>query len=596
MMIKFVTTVIGTFLLAPTTRALSLNDNAAFDAFVASHELAYDRRHCMGLDDSEFCILWKIHADREIPQIELAVAAVVGDGTGESGWLGFGIAEAGGMPGSDIVVYEVATNTFKDYFSLAYASPIEDSCDSDWVQQGEAVVEDGFVAVRLVRALDTEDSQDRVIFNDADLTLPATAIIAAWGEEETLSYHGKSRARSVVRFFTPDTDTSSITATSRSADTIADPYANAASEKLQDMADGSFVIYETSDYTIPSVETTYFANCINVTEYLTQEQIDAGVYIIGAEYVPSIETVPDGTDNVEWVHHMVGQATFGECAPPGQRNSLLTLFTWAPGGQPLVLPDNVHFKVGGSDGFLGFGNNIHFDNRNGVEGIRDYTGVRWYYVNKAREHQAGVIYAGDAIVGLGGQPVGAGPTKHSFSCPGTCSAAIFGDEPSVTVFIEALHEHETGVRVVSEVKRDGQVVHSASVENFDFPINGLQPVQQDSYTIYPGDSFHTTCYYDNVDNSTVFGLGSQEEMCHTLIYYYPAHQQNQAYCGPGYPDPRCAADYEVLPTDDTFDRAFGVAPVSCPDKTTDPSSSKPAGVTLFAVAGTAASLMLAVLW
>jgi hypothetical protein len=275
-----------------------------------------------------------------------------------------------------------------------------------------------------------------------------------------------------------------------------------------------------------------------------------------------------------------------------------TTFTWAPGGQHLVLPDNVHLKVGGDEGgYLSFGNNIHYDNRNAVEEILDSTGVRWYYVNQPRENEAGVLYTGDAIVGLRGQSVGARPTKHTFSCPGTCSAAVFGDEPSITVFIEALHEHESGVRVVSEIRRDGELVHRTSVENFDFESNGRMPVQQDSYTVLPGDSFHTTCYYDNVDNTTLFGFGSQEEMCQSIFFYYPRTKQlGQAFCGPGFPDPRCAAAYEVTPNDGMFDREFGVARDTYPETISPSSAGAGVRVAWFAVVGTAALLIPALVW
>jgi hypothetical protein len=175
------------------------------------------------------------------------------------------------MPGSDIMVYEAAANSVTDYFALAYARPTMDACASDWAMQGEAVLEDGLVAVRLVRALDTGDAQDRVLMNDADLTGPATAIIAAWRNEASLSFHGDNRARSIVRFFSPPTteEPTSEAVTARTA-ALEDQFEDAASRKLQDLADGSFVVYEPSDYIIPTAETTYFSNCINVTEYLTQ--------------------------------------------------------------------------------------------------------------------------------------------------------------------------------------------------------------------------------------------------------------------------------------------------------------------------------------
>ena len=44
-------------------------------------------------------------------------------------------------------------------------------------------------------------------------------------------------------------------------------------------------------------------------------------------------------------------------------------------------------------------------------------------------------------------------------------------------------------------------------------------MQQDSFQLQAGDSFRTTCYYED---GTVFKEGSEDEMCIGFLLYYPA--------------------------------------------------------------------------
>jgi hypothetical protein len=54
-------------------------------------------------------------------------------------------------------------------------------------------------------------------------------------------------------------------------------------------------------------------------------------------------------------------------------------------------------------------------------------------------------------------------------------------------------------------------------------------------TIKKGDSFQTRCVYDlRGDESAVFGLGSEQEMCINFIHYYPVSamlEESGGYCG-----------------------------------------------------------------
>ena len=98
---------------------------------------------------------------------------------------------------------------------------------------------------------------------------------------------------------------------------------------------------------------------------------------------------------------------------------------------------------------------------------------------------------------------------------------IIGFEPAID-YKEALHMHDFGVAMFNEVIRGGEVMHRASVDYFDFAQSGIFEVQQDTFTIKPGDSIRTSCSFNTTSSkkSIEYGFGSQDEMCLSYMYDY----------------------------------------------------------------------------
>ena len=529
----------------------SLDDSTAYQEFLSKYSSEYDSSHCLS---DEFCIHWKLTEGNEI---ELAVAVA-----GVSGWVGFGLSEAGSMAGSDIVVYEAKFDSLKDYYALDYARPVEDSCASDW-EFLDATVSDEFLAFRAKRALDTGDPQDRALVDDSELTLFATSIIGSWGDEDAMTFHGPNNvARGSARFFAAVDDGETATETS-SKTSVSGTTPKTAIEVLQGRSDGSFLVQE-QDFPIPEVETTYYSACFNVSDVLTEVQMTTGVYLTGAEYIPS--NMAGGMDTTPYVHHMVGTVRYTDCPPPGEEPRGGDLFfAWAGDKerQPTVFPENAGLKVGGADGVRSVAAQFHYDNVNEVTDLLDSSGIRWYYVSDPLEHEIGLLRFGDAVVSVAGSIVGlGGPAKHAYHCPGSCTESAF--EETITVFAEQFHMHETGTRIVNNVMRDGNIIHTASVERFDFRSSGLVNMQQEAYKLSPGDSSVVTCFYDVPENTTTrFGYGTRDEMCQVGLYYFPAQKTSGAVCSPNLL-PQCNGTHEVLTSDDSFERIFGTARSNCP--------------------------------
>jgi Copper type II ascorbate-dependent monooxygenase, C-terminal domain len=195
------------------------------------------------------------------------------------------------------------------------------------------------------------------------------------------------------------------------------------------------------------------------------------------------------------------------------------LFLLGTGEGTTALPENIGISMFDPNGnFRSIAIEIHYNNPEMLEGLVDSSGFRIYYSTQPREIEAAWLVVGDPATLMDGQPIEDGLTNYTFSCASDCTENILGSD-SVTVMVESLHMHKTGIRMTNELIRNGEVVNSAAVDVFEFRQQGSFKVQQEQYKILPGDSFRTTCYYRD---GTKFGYSSQEEMCVSFLLYYPA--------------------------------------------------------------------------
>lgn len=130
--------------------------------------------------------------------------------------------------------------------------------------------------------------------------------------------------------------------------------------------------------------------------------------------------------------------------------------------------------------------------------------------------------------------------------------------------------HEAGLRMTNEQIRNGEVIRSGNVEHWDYQ-SGLAAIQQGSFTIQPGDSFRTTCYYEDPDGTRKFGYAATEEMCMAFFYYYPRQTFDLDgfsaawFCGYDIPINPCQATYEKLALDskEELNRQYAISNPRC---------------------------------
>jgi DOMON domain len=386
---------------------------------------------------------WKVDEEN----LYLAVAARA------TGWVAFGIAETSGMLGSDMVIFEAANpGVLRDAHVLDVRAPIDDDCQ-DWVFKN-STVEDGFIIFEGYRKLDTLDSQDHSIVDDSDSVIPPQRILAAWGNDAMVGYHGLNRAQGSLRWYGGGDELDLV------------------HQKLMEQADGYFEML-VPNHTLAAKVTDYVSFCFSWVPDIVPQGVpaDGTIEVIAAEVIFDPESKP-------YVHHAdVSASTLPSneshyCLPKGSYG--YTVYSWAPGILPFIMPDNVGYLMGPGAGGEGdevgglqsFRLLFHYNNPNLVEGIVDRGGLRVYYTHKKREYELGIMGLGDSLSNLEGIPIPSGITQYEFGCVPGCSKLAL-DEP-VTVIQEMIHMHVDGYAAATYQIRDDTVIRGARIDYFDF--------------------------------------------------------------------------------------------------------------------------------
>ena len=433
---------------------LAVNDcfgginNAAYLDWVVDTGTSYTSAVCYNASSSDTAQGVAVHWKLDSENIYIAVAARA------TGFVSFGLAEGGGMRGADIVIFETANpGELRDAHVLEERIPIDDVCQN-WVFVNSHD-NGGFLIFEAYRKLDTTDLQDHKIINDSDTVIPAQRIIAAWGDTSTATYHGRNNARGSLRWYGGADELTLVVS------------------KLKEQADGTFFL-QIPNHTIATKGTDYANFCFVWDPDLTSQGVppNSNIALIAAEMVVTDEARP-------YVHHAdvfatnVASNQSRTCIESGYGYSV---YSWAPGILPFVLPDNVGYGMGPTsmDGLQSFRVQIHYNNPELIENVTDSGGLRVYYSLTPREHELGIMAMGDALSHLEGEAIPPGYSQYDFECSPQCSSLAL-DEP-VTVIQELFHMHIEGAAAVTYHIRNDEVIRQANVDYFDFDQAGTLDV------------------------------------------------------------------------------------------------------------------------
>ena len=189
------------------------------------------------------------------------------------------------------------------------------------------------------------------------------------------------------------------------------------------------------------------------------------------------------------------------------------LDTWAPGNDDPALPVGVGMELPRGPGAISL--NMHYYNLAGTKAEPDRSGTAVCVVRGAHlRPKTAAVHMGFGGVAFPMVP----PNVKSHDVSGSCVADV--KEP-VTLYSLFPHMHTRGRHMKLTVsKPDGRVLtlHDAS---FSFDEQAAYPLAS-GYLVEKGDTFTTTCTYDNTSNTSIdFGVSTESEMCMVITGYYP---------------------------------------------------------------------------
>lgn len=489
-----------------------------------------------------------------------------------TGWVGFGIAGDGGMPGADMVIGWVddvsGAAVLGDYHALDSATPLVDSCD-DWTLVA-AAQGDGYTSIEAMRLLDTGDAQDRAI----PATWTQLPVLGACGSSDDLTYHEAVRA------------TLTLTNVTLQGDVLELFVSNA--ETARD-----------------------YRQCFPLPD---RDGYAAAIEPVMSEHVRYVQVLAFASNDCEADINATGHVSFGA----GD-----LLYAWSPGVPALTLPHDAGIPIGDIRSIL---LDVRYSSK--VDTV-DCSGVRLFATSEPRPYSTGVLALGDRFGSLLGQPVFQQQevARHRFVCD--CASAFLGAR-TVGVYTVHQHMHAAGRKVVTSVYggHSKQLVHEIRTDFF-------QVDHQTSASFVPpvrisgSDSFVLDCFYEDHDGSVVFGPGSDDETCVAFLYVvWPSSSGGlswncapdacEDYCDPVYGDDTllartfgqpCGASYAHAnasfagcATGDLEDAAPASDPNSAGNKRTGTRGASPmvvaalAGVVIWVLAGVIVTMAACFAW
>ncbi|EDV25405.1 expressed hypothetical protein [Trichoplax adhaerens] len=450
--------------------------------------------HFLSMDEEEnYLMYWTTNDIEQTMDFAISVKT--------SGWVGFGFSPyTGRMPGSDTIIGWVANGKayLQDRFAPSHTVPVLDAQQDYTLISGEE--NNGMTILKFSRKYDTGDSKDLLIDTGT------TRLIWAYNDNDpvdpqTFTKHTKQGSRSVNLFNSlPEADKPPLPSDTQYFDLL------------------------NPDVAIPSGDTTYWCTAFKLPE------VNGTAHMIKID--PIIQKGHSGL-----VHHiLVYDCVFDEkfhgsshdCdsrnMPQGLRGcrGATVIGAWAVGAEGLSYPAHVGLPLGGDKGARYVVMETHYDNPNREAGLRDSSGMRFYYTHQLRQYDAGVFEIGQATSPFMVIPEGQTQWEVAGYCSENCTRPNL-PSTGIKFFGGFLHTHLAGYSIVTKHYRNGvELPEMLSNRHYDFNYQETSFLKKE-VTFLPGDQLTLICTYNTAKRPkvTVGGIATRDEMCLAYLLYYP---------------------------------------------------------------------------
>jgi hypothetical protein len=237
-------------------------------------------------------------------------------------------------------------------------------------------------------------------------------------------------------------------------------------------------------------------------------------------------------------HHTVLSIASGNgtAGPDGEQDcgvgtlGMVMLYASGVGTSPLDFPTDVGVKIpAGSQIHL----NLHLFNASD-ELLTGESGIWVKQQPTAPPIEAEMVFAGTTSIFLPAPQNGNPPQPQTVS--GGCTATALPDDPTraFTLFAIWPHMHVIATHQKVELTRGGNTM---TLHDMPFHFEEQNYYKKDPMVeVLPGDQIRVTCTYLNTTGQLVtIGDGSNQEMCFSGLYRYPARNAGLFQCsqGPG---------------------------------------------------------------
>jgi hypothetical protein len=164
----------------------------------------------------------------------------------------------------------------------------------------------------------------------------------------------------------------------------------------------------------------------------------------------------------------------------------------------------------------------HYNNPEGLEGVKDKAAYNFLYTDQKVENEVGTLTLGDLQVNGWFLEPGKEIVPHSTVCTPECT----GRWPSegITAVSVFHHMHFRGRNARVQIIRDGkELAPLSSLRDFEYGYQFSKSLEE--VKLLPGDKFITTCEYNTMNDTEPVpgGQSSEDEMCFAWVDYYPAN-------------------------------------------------------------------------
>ncbi|XP_066271541.1 DBH-like monooxygenase protein 1 homolog [Branchiostoma lanceolatum] len=504
-----------------------------------SASAASDLPHHEVLDENgDFVLSWTF--DDEQIEFEARVKT--------RGWLGLGLSPNGGMPGSDIVIGWVKDGQayLTDRYAEEKALPPEDE-SQDW-ELLSGYENDTHTVLRFKRKLQTCDVRDRVINKDT------LRVLWAWNDEDPddagPAYHRQNRGVRSSVFLRNNIESESVPRSVQSHDVT---MTNVSKRSLHcvDRWMNQICIFEilklrhckkdnvhhhtqpssvSLQATIPPKRTAYWCRLVEMPKLQTKHHI----FKVQSVITPGNEGM---------VHHMIvykchpnpnrtvspHEHPGHECFTPNMPQDWMECYkgsliaAWAVGTGDVSFPSHVGYPIGDENDGGQVLLEVHYDNPLQKEGTTDNSGLKFLYTPELRQYDAGILAVMSSVDYSHIVPPYADDFRTETFCNQECLSAFMDEvgEP-IRVFGNMPHAHLLARKIRTSLIRNGVETVLSQDDNFDFNLQYVRMLDEE-FTIQRGDTIMTECTYNSAhQNQSVYGgLGTENEMCESVLFYYP---------------------------------------------------------------------------